>query len=53
MDFTSDWLFIKNITNKQQKIKDLNGKTININSNETIRLYFGKLIEGGKTHRIK
>ena len=50
---TSDWIFIKNITNKQQKIKDLNGKIINIRKNETIRFYFGKLIEDGYTHRIK
>lgn len=50
---TSDWIFIKNITNKQQKIKDLNGEIINIRKNETIRFYFGKLIEDGYAHRIK
>ena len=50
---TSDWIFIKNITNKQQKIRDLNGKIINIRKNETIRFYFGKLIEDGYAHRIK
>lgn len=49
---TSDWIFIKNITNKQQKIKDLNGKIINIRKNETVRFYFGKLIENGYSHRI-
>ena len=49
---TSDWIFIKNITNKQQKIKDLNGKIINIRKNETARFYFGKLIENGYSHRI-
>lgn len=50
---TSDWIFIKNATNKQIKTKDLNGEIINVKSNETIRLYFGKLIENGKGHRIK
>ena len=49
---TSDWIFIKNITNKQQKIKDLNGNIINIRKNETVRFYFGKLIENGYSHRI-
>ena len=49
---TSDWIFIKNVTNKQQKIKDLNGKIINIRKNETVRFYFGKLIENGYSHRI-
>lgn len=50
---TSDWIFIKNITDKQQKIKDLNGKIVNIRKNETIRFHFGKLIENGYSHRIK
>ena len=49
---TSDWIFIKNITNKQQKIKDLNGKIVNIRKDETVRFYFGKLIENGYSHRI-
>ena len=49
---TSDWIFIKNITNKQQKIKDLNGKIVNIRKDETVRFYFGKLIEDGYGHRI-
>lgn len=48
---TSDWIFIKNITDKQQKIKDLNGKIINIRKNETIRFHFGKLMENG-LHRM-
>ena len=49
---TSDWIFIKNVTDKQQKIKDLNGNIINIRQNETIRFHFGKLMENG-SHRIK
>lgn len=50
---TSDWLFIKNITSKQIKLVDRKGKIINVSSNETIRLYFGELIENGVNHRIK
>ena len=49
---TSDWIFIKNATNKQLKIKDLNEKIINLSPNETIRFLFGKLMEKG-LHRIK
>lgn len=42
---TSDWMFIKNITPNNIKLETRTG-IITIKKNETIRLYFGKVVKG-------
>lgn len=50
---TSDWMFIKNKTDKNITLKDTKGKNVKLESGETIRLYFGQLLHDNDNHRIK
>lgn len=52
----SDWVFIKNATDKTIKVKvndeNRQSRNMNIRPNETIRLYFGKFFFRERGHRI-
>lgn len=50
---TSDWMFIKNKTDKHITLKDTSGENVRLESGETIRLYFGELLHDNDNHRIK
>lgn len=50
---TSDWMFIKNKTDKRITLNDTNGKNVRLESGETIRLYFGELLYDNNNHRVK
>lgn len=50
---TSDWMFIKNKTDKRITLNDTNGKNVRLESGETIRLYFGRLLHDNDNHRVK
>ena len=50
---TSDWMFIKNKTDKRITLNDTNGKNVRLESGETIRLHFGELLHDNDNHRVK
>lgn len=50
---TSDWMFIKNKTDKRITLNDTKGNNVRLESGETIRLYFGQLLSDNDNHRVK